>query len=409
MTVPSLLLMHPAPDVRARVRASFAGLPVHLVTTADAGTAGSMATAGTRLIITEVAQASWARGLADALRASGTQLPALALLAPFEAEPQAFQAGAVALVSHPLAPAEAQALAALASAPESLAALSEAMAHSRIRGGSGKALELLAGLIARESGAALAWAQYHSAALLLTEGKLQEALEELSALVDEQPSFWRAHERLAAVWDVADDPDAAKRHRALAADIRQRLQAESDSALAAHPPPAAPEATRAEVWTPTPEASAPAGASVQTATPDIASGPASAAPLPHQADIIVADDSELVREMVTDVLERAGYLVRQASNGSEALELARAKRPDIMILDGLMPGKTGFDACKEIKEVMYPRNAPKVLIFSAIYTKQRQRSEAVSLYKVDEVLAKPTDKPLDEAELLAMVRRHLPR
>jgi CheY-like chemotaxis protein len=382
---PLILLVHAGDDARSRARAAFAGLPVELRAERDTAAAEACLATGGRIavLVTDVSQARWAVGALGALRSDPGTLPALAVFATFQAEPQAFQAGAVVMLTHPLAPSEAQALAALAGHPESLGPLCAAVAGT-------KSLDALTKLIASESGPALAWAQYHAAAVLLAEGKLQEALEDLSALVDEQPAFWRAHERLAGIWDIAGDPEVATRHRGIADSIRERLARESDAALAAHPPAAEPA--------PAPDA------------PPVAPL-ADAPPLPRapEADIIVADDSELVREMLADVLQRAGFSVRLATDGQQALDLARAQRPDALILDGLMPGKTGFDACKEIKDVLYPGNPPKVLIFSAIYTKLRQRNEAVSLYKVDEVLAKPTDKPLDEDELLAALRRHLGR
>ena len=105
--------------------------------------------------------------------------------------------------------------------------------------------------------------------------------------------------------------------------------------------------------------------------------------------------------MISEVLLRAGFAVRTASDGTSAIELARRERPDVMVLDGLMPGATGFDVCKTVKETLYPHDPPKVVILSAIYTKQRQRSEAFDLYKVDEVLA----KPFDDEHFIATVRR----
>lgn len=376
MPDPVVLFVHDRPEARMQAEAALGGSGARLVTADDPARAERLADEHhPRLVIADIAAARWASSLVGRLRSPGEHLPALALVATFESEPQAFQSGAVAFVSLPVAPTDGRALAALVRDDAGLATLTEAVERAQIRGGGEQALQSLTDLIATSRDAVLAWAQYHAAALLLQQGKLQEALEDLSALTDEQPAFWRAHERLAAIWEIAGDPVSAERHHANARAIRADLEREAAAAVESRA-----KATQPAVIV---------------------------EPPPPRKDVIIADDSDLVRDMLADVLERAGYRVRQAGTGKEALDLARASRPDIMILDGLMPGKTGFDACKEVKEDLYPRNPPKVLIFSAIYTKQRQRSEAMSLYRVDEVLAKPTDKPLDEAEILGAIRRHL--
>ncbi len=397
-----ILFLHDRPALRAQARAAFGGAPASLVTARHAEEAAArVAEVNPVLIVADAERLEAARDVLGALPADRRDL-SLAAVSSLAAEPQAFQAGAIALMSAPISPAEAAEIAEVAAAPaEQRAALRAALERATDPAGAAAALRDLRDVASRSRGALAAWALYHAAALLLTSGQLQEALEELSALTDERPRFWRAHDRLAGIWEIAGDPDSAARHRAIARQLVAELAADAERACAAHP-----EALDEAPFEPAgagPEPS-PAAEAAEAAEPATPAAPAKGS---SRADIVVADDSELVREMLADTLERAGYSVRQAASGTEAVELARTKRPDLMILDGLMPGKTGFDACKEIKDSVCRDRPPKILIFSAIYTKQRQKTEAVSLYGVDEVLAKPTNKPLDEAEILDAIRRHI--
>jgi len=107
--------------------------------------------------------------------------------------------------------------------------------------------------------------------------------------------------------------------------------------------------------------------------------------------IIVADDEQDLVTLVAAALEEAGYEVRSASNGQEALQVAKSERPDLMVLDGLMPRMSGFDVCKTVKEEVYPDGGVKVLLMTAIYKKRQQKYEAMELYKVDQVIYKPFD------------------
>ena len=67
------------------------------------------------------------------------------------------------------------------------------------------------------------------------------------------------------------------------------------------------------------------------------------------ADILLADDERSVRLLLKEVLESRGHAVRTASNGDQALALYRARRPDLLVLDVMMPGRGGIDVCREIR------------------------------------------------------------
>ena len=65
--------------------------------------------------------------------------------------------------------------------------------------------------------------------------------------------------------------------------------------------------------------------------------------------ILVADDELDILEILNFNLKAEGYNVTKATNGNEAVELARIHKPDLIILDVMMPGKTGFEVCKILR------------------------------------------------------------
>ena len=66
--------------------------------------------------------------------------------------------------------------------------------------------------------------------------------------------------------------------------------------------------------------------------------------------ILIVDDEEDIRDALTMVLESAGYDVKVASNGNEAVELQREQPADLIITDIIMPGKDGVSTIKEIRQ-----------------------------------------------------------
>lgn len=65
--------------------------------------------------------------------------------------------------------------------------------------------------------------------------------------------------------------------------------------------------------------------------------------------ILVADDEMDILEILNFNLRAEGYNVIKATNGDEAIELARTHKPELIILDVMMPGKTGFEVCKILR------------------------------------------------------------
>jgi signal transduction histidine kinase len=67
------------------------------------------------------------------------------------------------------------------------------------------------------------------------------------------------------------------------------------------------------------------------------------------ARILIVDDSDASLTLIARELDRAGYAITTAGSGGEALQRARAERPDLILLDGIMPGMDGFETCRRLK------------------------------------------------------------
>ena len=118
------------------------------------------------------------------------------------------------------------------------------------------------------------------------------------------------------------------------------------------------------------------------------------------ADILIAEDEKNVREGLEDLFAGAGYGVRTAKDGAEALSAYIKRRPDLVLLDVMMPRKDGFNVLTEIR-----RRDPliPVLVLTAL-NEQIDKVRGLGLGADDYIT-----KPFDVNELLARVARALPR
>ena len=102
--------------------------------------------------------------------------------------------------------------------------------------------------------------------------------------------------------------------------------------------------------------------------------------------ILVADDEAVLRALVRATLSSAGYDVLEAADGDEALELARSARPDLIVLDLMMPGKSGLDVLRELRAD--PELAATPVVMLTARTRAADR-EAAAEAGADRFLAKP--------------------
>ncbi|MFG2158025.1 response regulator transcription factor [Streptomyces olivaceus] len=95
----------------------------------------------------------------------------------------------------------------------------------------------------------------------------------------------------------------------------------------------------------------PEGSSGRPAEAPPSGSPAAPAPTPAPAParVLVVDDDPTVAEVVAGYLERAGHVVDRAGDGPAALELAGAHRPDLVVLDLMLPGMDGLEVCRRLR------------------------------------------------------------
>ena len=118
-----------------------------------------------------------------------------------------------------------------------------------------------------------------------------------------------------------------------------------------------------------------------------------------QPHILIVDDDPELTEAVSWYLEAEGMRATRVTNGTQALEVFRAERPDAVIVDVMMPGMNGFDLCRAIRAVS---SAP-VLMLSA------RDGEADKVRALDLGADDYVTKPFGAMELVARVRALLRR
>ena len=116
--------------------------------------------------------------------------------------------------------------------------------------------------------------------------------------------------------------------------------------------------------------------------------------------ILVADDDQNICEVLKLYLENDGYEVRCAGNGTEAVESFKIFDPDLVLLDIMMPGKDGWQVCREIRE----QSAKPIVMLSA---KGEVFDKVLGLeLGADDYIVKPFDMKEVAARIKAVLRRY---
>ncbi|MEW6088469.1 MAG: response regulator [bacterium] len=122
----------------------------------------------------------------------------------------------------------------------------------------------------------------------------------------------------------------------------------------------------------------------------------------HQTKILVVDDDPDIREAIKLTLDSIAYNVIEAENGTRAMELVIAEEPDLVILDLMMPGISGLEVCKKLKESALTSHLPILMLTAKNQVDDKIKGLAIG---ADEYLAKPFE-PLElEARVKALIRQ----
>lgn len=118
--------------------------------------------------------------------------------------------------------------------------------------------------------------------------------------------------------------------------------------------------------------------------------------------ILVVDDEEHIAELISYNLASNGYKVIIANNGNDAVKLAVEEKPNLILLDLMIPGKDGYDVCKEIRSNNKIRNTPIIMLTA----KSEELDKILGLeLGADDYIT----KPFSVRELLARVKAVLRR
>ncbi len=119
-----------------------------------------------------------------------------------------------------------------------------------------------------------------------------------------------------------------------------------------------------------------------------------------KATILVVDDTRYNLQILSSMLINQGYEVLEAANGTNAIDLANAHQPNLILLDIKMPGMNGYEVCTSLKSHVNTQEIP-IIFISAIENVQ-EKVEAFSVGGVDFI-----NKPFHLIEVLARVETHL--
>jgi DNA-binding response OmpR family regulator len=117
-------------------------------------------------------------------------------------------------------------------------------------------------------------------------------------------------------------------------------------------------------------------------------------------DILIVDDTPDNLRFLSDLLTKAGYMVRRVLSGELGLEAAQLEPPDLILLDIRMPGLDGYKVCDRLKSIQHTAQIP--VIFLSAMNEELDKVMAFEAGGVDYIT-----KPFQAVEVLARIETHL--
>lgn len=121
--------------------------------------------------------------------------------------------------------------------------------------------------------------------------------------------------------------------------------------------------------------------------------------------VLCIDDDRIVLSWLADNLERTGFRTLLASDGPTGVQIAKRERPDAILLDVLLPGESGFDVCRQLRNDSKVKDTPIILLTAmtdpsvstyghdvgATITLRKPFGPATIIKTLEQVLGRPTD------------------
>jgi PAS/PAC sensor hybrid histidine kinase len=121
----------------------------------------------------------------------------------------------------------------------------------------------------------------------------------------------------------------------------------------------------------------------------------------HRKKILLVEDDTALAAVYRSRLELEGFEIREVHNGEDALSVTVAFRPDLIVLDAMMPKISGFDVLDILRNTPETTNVRVIMLTALSQQKDRERAEALG---VDEYLVK---SQVVIGDVVARVKHHL--
>jgi len=113
-------------------------------------------------------------------------------------------------------------------------------------------------------------------------------------------------------------------------------------------------------------------------------------------NVLIVDDSSFMRQILKNIITKIGYEIYEASEGKQAIEEYKKQKPDLVLLDIILPGITGKEILAEIKKI---NSKQKVIMVTAVG--QQQIIDECKKLGAEEYII----KPFDDKEVVARVKK----
>jgi two-component system phosphate regulon response regulator PhoB len=121
--------------------------------------------------------------------------------------------------------------------------------------------------------------------------------------------------------------------------------------------------------------------------------------------VLVVDDEPVIRELIRLALESAGFQVSEAGHAEEARKVLQQTPPDLLLLDWMLPGRSGLELARELKRNSATRSMPIIMLTAK--GEERDKVEALDV-GADDYITKPFSPRELTARIRAVLRRTMP-